>query len=177
MHLHHLHPTPVARAVGGALLLLSLAHAPAVAADTPGTSAATQTHYSVPAGELSTAIAAFAINAKVNVGGAAELMQGVRSPGLQGSYTVPQALAQLLALLGLLLVLLALEQGHSLLFGPLQRAHFRHVVMFDKVIGGLGVDHDLDRGAIVQVIQFGQQRGDLVEKGFVAQVAHGCLLS
>jgi len=101
MHLYHLHPTPLARAVGGALLLLSLAHAPASAADAPGGASAVQTRYSVPAGELSAAIAAFGVQARVNVGAAAELLQGVRSPGLQGSYTVPQALAQLLAGTGL----------------------------------------------------------------------------
>ena len=101
MHLHHPHPTPLARAVGGALLLLSLAHAPASAADAPGGASAAQTRYSVQPGELSAAIAAFGVQARVNVGAAAELLQGVRSPGLQGSYTVPQALAQLLAGTGL----------------------------------------------------------------------------
>ena len=81
------------------MLLLSLAHAPAMAAETQGSTPSAE--YSVPAGELSAAIAAFAINARVSVGAAAELLQGVRSPGLQGSYTVPQALAQLLAGTGL----------------------------------------------------------------------------
>ena len=81
------------------MLLLSLAHAPALAAETQGSTPSAE--YSVPAGELSAAIAAFAINARVSVGAAAELLQGVRSPGLQGSYTVPQALAQLLAGTGL----------------------------------------------------------------------------
>ena len=57
--------------------------------------------YSVPAGDLSAAIAAFGVKARVNVGAAAELLQGLRSPGLQGSHTVPQALAQLLAGTGL----------------------------------------------------------------------------
>lgn len=101
MHLHHLHLTPLARAVGGAMLLLALAHAPAMAADTPGAVGAAPASYSVPAGDLSSAIAAFAVKARVSVGGAAELLQGLRSPGLQGSYTVPQALAQLLAGTGL----------------------------------------------------------------------------
>lgn len=101
MHLHQLHLTPLARAVGGALLLLSLAHAPASAADAPASASAAPTRYSVPAGDLSAAIAAFGVKARVNVGAAAELLQGLRSPGLQGSHTVPQALAQLLAGTGL----------------------------------------------------------------------------
>ena len=37
----------------------------------------------------------------MSVGAAAELLQGVRTPGLSGSYTVPQALARLLAGTGL----------------------------------------------------------------------------
>lgn len=98
-----MHPprlTPLARAIGGALILLSLAQAPAMAADAAAPAAA-QTVFHVPAGELSAAIASFAIEAKVSVGAAAELLQGVRTPGLNGSYTVTQALARLLAGTGL----------------------------------------------------------------------------
>ena len=99
-----MHPprlTPLARAIGNALILLSLAQAPAMAAELPAAPPAAQTAFNVPAGELSAAIASFAIEAKVSVGAAAELLQGVRTPGLNGSYTVPQALARLLAGTGL----------------------------------------------------------------------------
>ena len=92
--------TPLARAIGSAVFLLSLAQAPAMAADATAPTS-TQISFSVPPGELSAAIASFAIEAKVSVGAAAELLQGVRTPGLSGSYTVPQALARLLAGTGL----------------------------------------------------------------------------
>ena len=95
-----MHPprlTPLALAVGSAVFLLSLAQAPAMAAELPTAPTAAQTAFNVPAGELSAAVASFAIEAKVSVGAAAELLQGVRTPGLNGSYTVPQALARLLA--------------------------------------------------------------------------------
>ncbi|QDG71306.1 TonB-dependent siderophore receptor [Janthinobacterium tructae] len=99
-----MHPprlTPLARAIGSAVILLSLAQAPAMAAASATAPASTQISFSVPPGELSAAIASFAIEAKVSVGAAAELLQGVRTPGLSGSYTVPQALARLLAGTGL----------------------------------------------------------------------------
>ena len=99
-----MHPprlTPLARAIGSAVILLSLAQAPALAAASATAPASTQISFSVPPGELSAAIASFAIEAKVSVGAAAELLQGVRTPGLNGSYTVPQALARLLAGTGL----------------------------------------------------------------------------
>ncbi|MFZ4873783.1 TonB-dependent siderophore receptor [Janthinobacterium sp. Mn2066] len=101
MHQSQATLTPLARAIGSAFLLLSLAHTPAMAAETAATPATAQATYKVAAGELSTAIASFAVDARVSVGAAAELLQGLRTPGLNGSYTVPQALAQLLAGTGL----------------------------------------------------------------------------
>ena len=98
--MHQATLTPLARAVGSALLLLSLAQPPAMAADT-ATTTATPVAFYVPAGDLSAAIASFAVEARVSVGAAAELLQGVRTPGLNGSYTVQQALARLLAGTGL----------------------------------------------------------------------------
>src|SRR5471032_997297 len=92
--------TPLARAIGGALLMLSLAHMPAMAAEA-ATPTATPATYHVAGGELSAAIASFAVDARVSVGAAAELLQGLRTQGLSGSYTVPQALAHLLAGTGL----------------------------------------------------------------------------
>ena len=55
--------SPLARAVGSAVFLLSLAQAPALAAELPTAPPAAQTAFNVPPGELSAAIASLAIEA------------------------------------------------------------------------------------------------------------------
>ncbi|CAB3887644.1 Ferrichrome outer membrane transporter/phage receptor [Achromobacter insuavis] len=57
--------------------------------------------YQIPAGPLTEALNAFGLAAGVPLGGAMPLTQGKTSPGLSGRYTVPEALAALLAGSGL----------------------------------------------------------------------------
>lgn len=57
--------------------------------------------YQIPTGPLTEALNAFGLAAGVPLGGAMPLTQGKTSPGLSGRYTVPEALAVLLAGSGL----------------------------------------------------------------------------
>lgn len=59
--------------------------------------AAAQRQFQVPPGPLAEALTAFAADAGVNVSASPALVQGKRSAGLQGRYTVREALERLLA--------------------------------------------------------------------------------
>jgi len=80
-------------------LLAAMAAAPIALAQAPGAEAARS--FQVPAGPLATALAGFAADAGVSVSAPPELVRGVVSPGLAGSFAVPEALTRLLAGTGL----------------------------------------------------------------------------
>ena len=54
-------------------------------------------YYQIPAGSLATALGQFAAEAKIILTANAELTDGLSSPGLNGQYSVSDALKQLLA--------------------------------------------------------------------------------
>lgn len=92
-----------AHAVAGALMSMAVgfASAPAFAADAAAPAAATAAgagrhSYAIDAGALGDAISRFAAAAGVTVQADARLVEGKRSPGLSGNYSVPEALAGLL---------------------------------------------------------------------------------
>lgn len=70
-------------------------------------------HYDLPAGPLSTTLTRFSSEAGIFLVGATDLVQGKTSPGVQGRFSVQQALKQLLAGTGL--TAQPNEQGHFVL--------------------------------------------------------------
>lgn len=58
-------------------------------------------HFNIPAGPLSTALTRFSTEAGIFLVGATDLAQGKNSPGVQGNFSVPAALNQLLVGTGL----------------------------------------------------------------------------
>src|SRR5450830_1578927 len=84
-------------------------------------------------------------------------------------------LALLLLALGLVLVLLGFVQRGGLDLGLGHGAQLFLVVVGDKVVVVLCVDHQLDRGFIAQIVHFGQQGCYFVQKFFVSHGASfGC---
>jgi outer membrane receptor for ferric coprogen and ferric-rhodotorulic acid len=80
-------------------LLAAMAASPIALAQASG--AAATRSFQVPAGPLATALAGFAADAGVSVSAPPELVRGVVSPGLDGSFAVSDGLARLLAGTGL----------------------------------------------------------------------------
>lgn len=98
---------PSVRLVRGAVVVMAAAvviagvpATPAFAAE-PGVSASAQKNYNIPAGPLSRALSAFAGSAGVNLSSEPALTDGLRTQGLQGSFTVQEGFARLLAGSGL----------------------------------------------------------------------------
>lgn len=85
----------VGLAATAALPRAAQAQQPAQTAQAPA--AAQLRQFQIPAGPLAAALTAFAADAGVNVSAPPALMQGKRTAGLQGSYTVREALDRLLA--------------------------------------------------------------------------------
>jgi len=75
--------------------------ADAAQADTAAPAAAAQRSYDIPAGSLRTVLTRFASEAGIYLAGSIELATGKTSPGVQGSYSVEQGLARVLAGTGL----------------------------------------------------------------------------
>lgn len=98
---------PTVRLVRGAIVVMAaavvIASVPAVPvfAAEPGVSASAQKTYNIPAGPLSPALSAFAGSAGVNLSSEPALTDGLRTQGLQGSYTVQEGFARLLTGSGL----------------------------------------------------------------------------
>lgn len=98
---------PSVRLVRGAIIVMVAAVVIAsVPVDTvfaaePNTNAVAQKAYSIPAGALSPALSAFAGSAGVNLSSEPALTEGLRTQGLQGSYTVQEGFARLLSGSGL----------------------------------------------------------------------------
>lgn len=93
---------PAVRAIASSLLLvLPLSVVPDVASAQSGQAAVSIRSYSIPAGDLNETLARFASEAQVSIAAAPELLKGRRSPGLDGEFTVGDALARLLAGTGL----------------------------------------------------------------------------
>ncbi len=91
----------VRAAVSALMLALPLSMVPAVALAQTDQAAAQLRRYTIPAGELNEVLARFAGEAQVSVAAAPALVKGRRSPGLDGEYSVADALARLLAGTGL----------------------------------------------------------------------------
>ncbi len=96
----------ITRAVRGALLAMACAAGTAgaqtvPAADASATQAGPRKAYSIAAGPLDDALSSFAATAGVSITMPPALVQGRRSPGLQGSYAVREGFARLLAGSGL----------------------------------------------------------------------------
>lgn len=87
--------------LAASLALAGLSPALATLAQPAPTAADGRRAYQIPAGSLTEALNAFGLAAGVPLGGAMPLTQGKTSPGLSGRYTVPEALAALLAGSGL----------------------------------------------------------------------------
>lgn len=81
--------------------------------------------------------------------------------------TTPDYRALLLLALAFILILLGLVQRCRCNLGLRKAAQLFLVIVADEVIIGLGVNHQLDRRFIGQVLQLGERRGDLVEEFFV----------
>ena len=77
--------------------------------------------------------------------------------------------ALLLLALRLIPVLLGFVQRGGVFLCLLGRAQLFLVVVRDEIIGGLGIDHQLDRRGIVEIVNLVQQGGYLVEEFFVGQ--------
>ncbi|MNR77804.1 Ferric-pseudobactin BN7/BN8 receptor precursor [compost metagenome] len=98
---------PSVRLVRSALFVMAaavvIAGVPAtkVFAAEPQTSAAAAKSYNIPAGPLSPALSAFAGSAGLNLASEPALTDGLRTQGLQGSFTVQEGFARLLAGSGL----------------------------------------------------------------------------
>ncbi|RKT49663.1 outer membrane receptor for ferric coprogen and ferric-rhodotorulic acid [Azonexus fungiphilus] len=104
----HLRPAPLTRAVHGALIVLfaavagpALVPAQAVAAEANAAASSERLRYDIAAGPLDDTLARFAARAGINITMPPGLVAGKRSPGLQGEFTVTQALGRLLAGTGL----------------------------------------------------------------------------
>ncbi|MFC4622204.1 TonB-dependent siderophore receptor [Comamonas nitrativorans] len=100
-HLPRLQPLhAVAQAVLAAVVVTSLATAaalPRTAHAQPAARAEAQHPFQIPAGPLAAALTAFAADAGVSVSAPPALVQGKHTAGLQGRYTVREALERLLA--------------------------------------------------------------------------------
>lgn len=98
---------PSVRLVRGAIIVMAAAIVIAsVPVDTvfaaePNSSAAAQKAYNIPAGPLSPALSAFAGSAGLNLSSEPALTEGLRTQGLQGSYSVQEGFARLLSGSGL----------------------------------------------------------------------------
>ena len=93
-------PTPLARALRATLLGLSIAGTSAVVLVAPAQAATddVQRHaFAIPTGSLDMALGALGQQAGVMIAVDSSLTQGLRSAGLQGRYSVEEALQQLLA--------------------------------------------------------------------------------
>ncbi|MDN2710010.1 TonB-dependent siderophore receptor [Janthinobacterium sp. SUN118] len=104
----HLRPFPIAAAIqalflAGAAVGALAVTAPAAQAQTADNTQA-QRQYAIPAGSLERALTTFASAAGVELSADAALLQGKRSGGLTGSYTVRQGFEELLRGQGLRLV-------------------------------------------------------------------------
>lgn len=94
----HLHPLALAVHIGfGAAFLVVPALMPAAQAQSP----APERSYDIPAGPLPATLTRFAGESGIFLSGAADLAQGLSSPGVQGRHTVQSGLAALLAGTGL----------------------------------------------------------------------------
>lgn len=80
-------------------------------------------------------------------------------------------LALLLLALGLVLVLLGLIDRGGVQLGLGDSAHFFFIVVHDKVVGSLGVNHQLDRGFVFKIVHFGEERRYLIKEFFVSHGA------
>ncbi|WP_180279011.1 STN domain-containing protein [Janthinobacterium sp. BJB304] len=105
---HKLRPFPLAAAIqalflAGAAVGALAVTAPAAHAQAAGNTQA-QRQYAIPAGPLERALTSFASTAGVELSADAALLQGKRSGGLTGSYTVRQGFEELLRGQGLRLV-------------------------------------------------------------------------
>jgi outer membrane receptor for ferric coprogen and ferric-rhodotorulic acid len=98
---------PSVRLVRGAIIVMAaavvIANVPAATAFAaePGVSTSAQKSYNIPAGPLSPALSAFAGSAGVNLSSEPALTDGLRTQGLQGSFTVQEGFTRLLAGSGL----------------------------------------------------------------------------
>jgi outer membrane receptor for ferric coprogen and ferric-rhodotorulic acid len=97
--------TPLARALHGALICVALGAAsgvmPSAIAQTAAPAAEARRSFAIPAGTLDQALMRFGRDAGVLISVNADLTAGRQSPGLRGSYTVPEGIAALLAGSGL----------------------------------------------------------------------------
>lgn len=85
------------RRIARAALLLALASAAQAFAQTPPPAPAAQVRFDIPGGPLDSALTAFAGAARINLSFDPALARGRRTGGLQGSYSVDDGLARLLA--------------------------------------------------------------------------------
>ncbi|MEQ4618777.1 MAG: TonB-dependent siderophore receptor [Corticimicrobacter sp.] len=133
----HFQRTPLARALQGALICLSLgvalgldgrvAQAQASATSAP---AAESNSYSIPAGPLDAAVLHFAREAGINLTYDAALLQGHYSPGLSGRYDAEAGLAALLAGSG---IEAQARAGGGYALRPIRQMERGHTQMLDAV--------------------------------------------
>lgn len=82
-------------------------------------------------------------------------------------------LTLLLLALRLIAVLLAFVERGCVQLGLFGGAQLFLVIVGDEVIGGLGIDHQLDRGFVGEVVHLREEGGYLVEKIFIR---HGAII-
>jgi outer-membrane receptor for ferric coprogen and ferric-rhodotorulic acid len=116
-----LRPKPIPAAVRGALIaLLAITASQGLLPQTawaaePSTASSERQRYNIAPGPLDETLASFAARAGINITMPPNLVAGKRSPGLQGEFTVAQALNRLLAGSGLD----AVGSGRSYVLKPL----------------------------------------------------------
>ncbi|MBK1674907.1 TonB-dependent siderophore receptor [Ectothiorhodospira shaposhnikovii] len=122
---HRPRPTPLASAMRGTLIaLLTVSAGQAVLVECaraaePSATASEHQRYDIAAGPLDETLANFAARAGINITMPPEFVAGKRSPGLQGEFTVAQALNRLLAGTGLD----AMGSGKSFVLRPSPRVN------------------------------------------------------